>query len=87
MQALQDLEDNEDWGDLKGYDVTITQAKEGGKTSYTVTPSPTKDLNLEAKQAWDSNTLDLSKLFAGEYPDAKATETEADEVDEEGNAF
>ena len=78
MSALQGFEENSDWGDLKGYDVTVNKSKEGGKTSYTVTPSPAKDMTIEAKQIIDNaEEMDLQKIFDGKYP----VEVEAGDVD------
>lgn len=68
MSPLYDLEQNEDWGDLKGYDITINKKKEGDKTTYNVAPSPHKELPDEIKQAYEETDVKLEKLFEGEYP-------------------
>jgi hypothetical protein len=68
MQPLYDFEQNEDWGDLKGYDITISKTKNGDKTNYTVAPSPHKDLLPEIKQAYEETDVKLEKIFEGEYP-------------------
>lgn len=68
MAALYNLEQNPDWGDLKGYDIEITKKKEGDKTSYTVLGIPHKPLAQEIKDAYAETKVDLSKLFEGEYP-------------------
>lgn len=68
MQALKGFEDNEDWGDLKDYDLTVAREKKDGKTSYTVTPLPPKALPPEAQFAYDEAEVDLTALFRGDYP-------------------
>lgn len=68
MSPLYDLEQNEDWGDLKGYDITINRKKEGDKTTYTVAPSPHKPLTEEIQTAYKESDVKLEKLFEGEYP-------------------
>jgi hypothetical protein len=68
MNPLFDLEQNEDWGDLKNYDIEINKKKEGDKTSYTVLGIPPKPLNDEIKTAYDEAKIDLNKLFDGDYP-------------------
>ena len=72
MGALQDLEENEDWGDLKKYDITVNKSKTGDKTSYTVQPSPVKEMPVEARQLVDNSDLKLEKIFEGEYPEAQS---------------
>lgn len=68
MSPLYELEQNEDWGDLKNYDVTITKKKEGDKTTYTTLGIPPKTLTEEVKKAYEESDVDLTKLFDGEYP-------------------
>lgn len=68
MSPLYDLEQNEDWGDLKNYDVEINRKKEGDKTTYTVIGIPPKPLSKEITKAYEESEVDLQKLFAGEYP-------------------
>jgi hypothetical protein len=68
MGPLYDMESNEDWGDLKNYDIEINKKKEGDKTSYTVLGIPPKPLSEEIIQAYKEGEVDLSKLFSGEYP-------------------
>jgi len=68
MSSLYSLEQNEDWGDLKGYDVEISKKKDGDKTSYTVLGIPPKPLSDEIKKAYEATEVDLTKLFEGEYP-------------------
>lgn len=68
MGPLYELEENPDWGDLKGYDVEIFRKKEGDRTTYAVTPVPPKPVSKEIVEAYEENAPDLGKLFAGEYP-------------------
>lgn len=68
MTPLYDLEESEEWGDLKNYDVVINRKKEGDKTTYTVQGIPPKPITTEMKEAYAESKVDLSKLFAGEYP-------------------
>jgi hypothetical protein len=68
MNPLYDMEQNEDWGDLKNYDIEINKKKEGDKTSYTVLGIPPKPLSDEIKKAFEEANMDLNKLFEGEYP-------------------
>lgn len=68
MSVLYELEQTEEWGDLKGYDIQITKEKKGDKTVYTTTAIPPKPLALEITDAYEKTEIDLSKLFEGEYP-------------------
>lgn len=78
MNPLYELEQNEDWGDLKNYDIQITKKKEGDKTSYTVLGIPPKPLSEAIGSAFEESDIDLTKLFDGKYPMEETT----DEVDE-----
>lgn len=80
MGPLYDLEQNEDWGDLKNYDVTINKKKDGDKTTYTVLGIPPKELSEEIKNAFIETEIDLTKLFDGEYPMADEIEPTIDPI-------
>lgn len=51
--AIALLEKNKKWGDIGGYDITITRTEKDGKISYQVTPGPKEPLSAEAQAAWD----------------------------------
>ena len=68
MNPLYELEQNADWGDLKGYDITLNKRKDGDKTSYSVLGIPPKPLTEEIKKAFQESDVDLEKLFDGKYP-------------------
>jgi hypothetical protein len=68
MNPLYSLEQNEDWGDLKNYDIEITKSKDGDKTTYAILGIPPKPLSEEIVKAYEESDVDLKKLFAGEYP-------------------
>lgn len=68
MGVLYDLEQNEKWGDLKNYDITITKKKEGDRTVYTTLGNPPQPLSEEIKTSFLDTEIDLTKLFDGEYP-------------------
>ncbi len=76
MSALYSLEQNEDWGDLKGYDIEITKSKNADKTSYTVLGIPPKPLSEEIAKEYAETKVDLRKLFEGEYPIEEETVSE-----------
>ena len=40
QKQLKLLRNNEDWGDLEGYDVTVSREGKDLETKYTITPSP-----------------------------------------------
>ena len=71
MTPLNNLEQNEDWGDLKNYDVIINKQKVGDKTTYTVLGIPPKPLSSEIEKEYKDSKIDLTKLFKSEYPMAE----------------
>lgn len=83
MTPLYELEQNEDWGDLKNYDIQITKKKEVDKVSYTVLGIPPKPLSEVIGSAFEESDIDLTKLFDGKYPMDETVE----EVDENGIPF
>ena len=68
LSPLYDLEQNPDWGDIKGYDIEINRKKEGDKTSYTFLGIPPKPLSKEIETAFKETKVDLQALFKGDYP-------------------
>lgn len=68
MGVLYELEQKEEYGDLKGYDIEITKKKEGDKTTYTTLGMPPKPVKEEIKQAYEESDVKLEKIFEGEYP-------------------
>ena len=70
QDALRELINDPDWGDLKQYDVTIQRDGEGLDTSYTVLPKPKTPLS-EGAVAVITEALpqiNLSALYEGEDP-------------------
>ena len=60
--ALETMNADADWGDPKGYDITVNRSGSGFETEYTVTP---KDAPLakEIKDAYESMSINLEALF------------------------
>ena len=81
MGPLYELEQNPDWGDLKGYDIEINKKKEGDKTKYYVLGIPPKPLADEINKAYEDSDVDLQALFKGEYPmKGEATDITAEDI-------
>ena len=87
MKPLYDLEQNEDWGDLKNYDIEIKKSKEGDKTTYTTLGIPPKPISKEIKDAYSKTEVKLEKLFEGEYPIDDSIEYPKDEIDPDASPF
>jgi hypothetical protein len=74
MNSIKALVDNQDWGDPKQFDLTITRSGEGLNTDYLVQPSPHKDLPLEIANASASESVRLEALYEGGDPFASKEE-------------
>lgn len=76
------FEMNEDYGNPKGYDITITREGEGMETKYTVMPSPPKDITKEIQEAYQEKYVNLEALYDGADPFKELDESkkEAKEV-------
>lgn len=69
LDGLFALDNKPKWGDLRGYDVTVTCAEDG--KGYTVTPEPKEPLTEEEQEKWDGlvrNGFDLRVLLDGLDP-------------------
>jgi len=73
LNGIKALAQNNKWGDVRNYDLSIHRGPKGSQPLYTVTPNPKEKLGTEFKSQFDSfeERLDLSKL---------TTPTETNEV-------
>ncbi|MEB3189035.1 MAG: hypothetical protein VKL42_01665 [Snowella sp.] len=78
QKALEELEANEDWADLRNFDITITKQGEGLKTEYGVTPSPAKALPIDIEQEYALMSVNLDALYIGGDPFETTLSDEAD---------
>ncbi len=81
IEAIYELEQSEDWGDMKGYDVSISKSGQNMDTKYTVLPSGQGAFKEKA----DWKSVNLEALFDGTDPfssdkSAKPEKTEAEVV-------
>tara|TARA_R100000808_G_C2154207_1_gene165026 strand:- start:2205 stop:2750 length:546 start_codon:yes stop_codon:yes gene_type:complete len=86
QDALRELLNDPDWGDLKQYDICIQREGEGMETSYTVIPKPKAPLS-EADVATIKEKLPLinmAALYQGEDPFAA---TKSDDSDASADPF
>jgi hypothetical protein len=79
MKAVTGLVENEDWGDPKDYDLTVSRDGDGLDTEYTVAPSPHKQVAVEVTESLKQATINLDALFEGEDP-FQATERQMEEA-------
>ncbi len=68
QSAIQELINNEDWGDPRQYSITINRKGEALETEYSVVPSPAKETPPEVLQAYKEKPINLDALFSGENP-------------------
>lgn len=73
---ILDLLNSEDWGDPRGYDLTVNRKGEDLETEYTVQPSPQKPLSTLAQKQWESVKVNLDALFTGGNPFEKADDAD-----------
>lgn len=72
QSALTDLIQSDDWGDPRGYDVTVNRKGSKLDTEYTVQPSPHKELPADIKAAFEAKPINLEALFDGANPFGEA---------------
>lgn len=81
--AIFELESEEDWGDSKNYDITISKKKVGDKTEYSIIPSNKKKFECPE----DYSKVNLDALFNGSDPFSESPSSQSDEVDPEDIPF
>lgn len=67
-RAIFDYEKNEDWGDAKEYDLTVTKTGEGMESRYSTIASPHKALTPDIIGALKLEKINLEALFEGGNP-------------------
>lgn len=70
MKEIRGISQDEDWGDPRFYDISITRSGDSLETKYSVVPKPKKKLSEEARGAWASvkDIINMEALFTGENP-------------------
>lgn len=83
LSPLQQLIQNEDWGDPRNYSITINRKGEGLESEYNVVPSPSKPTPAEIVKQFNDTSIRLELMFEGKDPfdataQVSATETVED---------
>lgn len=73
IKPLYGLLKDEDWGDLRDFDINIKREGTGkNDTTFEVTPKPHKKISEETKRCidmlYEKNLIDLNAIWKGEYP-------------------
>jgi len=68
IEQLFALDADEDWGDLKNYDIKISKTGEKMETKYTVNPVAAKPLEKSVTEAFKSANIRLEALYVGDDP-------------------
>lgn len=68
MRTIEGLSDDSEWGSPVGYDLTVNRSEDSGKTSYTVVPSPKKEIEPVIKEGFVNQKLNIKALFDGGDP-------------------
>ena len=68
LGQFSDLIGNADWGDPRGYDITVVRKGKDFDTEYTVQPSPHKPVHPDIQTAFEEKKLKLEALFDGGDP-------------------
>lgn len=73
LKPLYGLINDEDWGDLRGYDINIKREGAGKTdTQFETVPKPHKPLSQEVqeviKELEENDLIDLNAIWQGKYP-------------------
>jgi len=68
QKSIKALAEDQDWGAPIGYDIKVNKNGAGLDTKYKTNPVPHKAVSDEIQAAYDSEIIDLDKLFTGEDP-------------------
>lgn len=75
------ITDEDNWGDPKKYDITVTREGDGMDTEYFINPTPPKPLVKEAVDAYTETNINLQALFSGADPFGANEDIDPDTVD------
>ncbi len=78
IRALWSLDQDEDFGDLKKYDIKIKKSGTGTDTKYEVNPLSKEPVSKEIQDVFKDSDIDLEALFESK-PQVK-DEVDADEI-------
>ena len=67
-RELYTLAKDEEWGDPRKYDISITKSGEKLETTYAMTPKPHKKRGDEINEAVKNLKVNLAALYSGEDP-------------------
>jgi len=68
MDAMYALILDEDWGDVKAYDIKINKTGEGLETKYAVMPKNKTELAHDVKEKYEMTPIHLEALYEGGDP-------------------
>lgn len=63
ISKLETLLENDEYGDPRGYNITVTRKGDGMDTEYDVVPSPKSELAEEIKKAMEETKLNPESIF------------------------
>ncbi len=76
IEAIVELEESEDWGDARNYDLTVSKSGTGMDTKYTVIPSNMGKLKIDV----DYQSVNIDALYEGADPFNSTEGVTADSV-------
>jgi len=82
QKSINALARSKDWGSPFDYDIVIEREGEKLETTYSVRPSPKKELKKEIKETYKEAEIKIEALYKGEDPFAKELSIKEKEVDE-----
>lgn len=68
LKTLRSLAKDEDWGDLREYDLKVKKEGSGKETKYSATPMPKKTLSSDIVEALKAKPVFLEALYEGKDP-------------------
>jgi len=68
QSPIMEYMNNDEYGDPKGYNITVSRKKEGDRVTYNVVPSPPKETPDEIVTADKETYVNLEALYEGEDP-------------------
>ncbi len=83
LSALQELIQSEEWGDPRGYSITINRKGEKLETEYSVVPSPAQSTPADILKAYNEKHINLEALFDGGNPFDGAPDVVEERADNE----
>jgi hypothetical protein len=82
LEGIKELQTDENWGDVREYDLNFKRVEKDGKVSYKITPLPKTKVPKAMAEALASTPYRMENLYEGGHPFGDDAEVPEDSEEE-----